>query len=216
MARNKIYANIDIGMLTPLFRFRLVAILLNWVFQGLLYADNTERAFKICLDFVLAVIAFMYLPNLKINIHLIDAFLISHTFCWLFNGQLFALLKNFNMVYNSPQRIIDYADGIKRRASKEKSINCVAVYGSLTRGEMSPQSDLDIRIIRMPGIINGIRACLFGFSERSRALINRFPLDLYVIDNKSHLLKMRKDETPIILYARTDISISSTNIASNI
>lgn len=201
----KTYAHIDIGPLTPIFQFKLIIILTNWIFQGLLYADRTEKIFKIFLDIAITIIFVIVLSNLHIVPRIIFSFFISHTLNWIFNGQLFALAKNFGIVHNDPQRIIDYAYEIKNRASKEKSIDSVLVYGSLVRGEIKTTSDLDMRIIRKTGIINGMRACTFGLIERSRALINRFPLDMYVIDSIRHLGKMRKDETPKILYDPNNI-----------
>jgi hypothetical protein len=47
--------------------------------------------------------------------------------------KLFALAKNFGIIHNEPERIINYANGIKHRSSKEKSINCVILYGSLSK-----------------------------------------------------------------------------------
>lgn len=197
----KIYANINLGPLTPIFRFKIVIILTNWLFQGILYADKTEKVFKILLDLILAtILSFFIIPFSNIYLGLLTSLIISHTILFILNGQLFALAKNFDIVYNDPQRIIDYANGIKKRASKEKSINCLVVYGSLVRGEIKPTSDLDVRVIRKSGVLNGFRACIFGLKERSRALFSQFPLDMYVIDSPKHLLKMRQDETPNILY----------------
>lgn len=197
----KIYANINLGPLTPIFRFKIVIILTNWLFQGILYADNTEKAFKILLDLILTtVLSFFMIPFLNVYLGLLISLFMSHTILFIFNGQLFALAKNFDIVYNEPQRVIDYANGLKKRASKEKSINCLVIYGSLVRGEIKPTSDLDVRVIRKSGLLNGFRACLFGLKERSRALFSQFPLDMYVIDSPNHLLKMRQDEVPKILY----------------
>lgn len=205
MKEGKTYANIDIGLLTPIFRFSIVIILINWIFQGLLYADRTEKIFKIVLDFGVTIILFLILWHPNIVVRSLISFFISHTLSWAFNGQLFALAKNFDIVNTEPCQIIEYANKIKIRASKESSINCVLIYGSLVRDEIKSTSDLDMRIIRRPGFINGIRACSFGLMERFRALINRFPLDMYVIDGVGHLHKMRSDETPEILYDPNNI-----------
>jgi hypothetical protein len=185
----------------PIFRFKIVIILTNWLFQGILYADQTEKAFKILLDLVLTTVLYSFLVSFSnVYLDIMISLIMSHTILFVLNGQLFVLARNFDIVYNDPQRIIDYANGLKKRASKEKSINCVVVYGSLVRGEIKPTSDLDVRIIRKSGIFNGFGACVFGLKERSRALFSRFPLDMYVIDSPNHLLKMRRDETPKILY----------------
>lgn len=196
----KIYANINLGPLTPIFRFKIIIIFTNWLFQGILYADKTEKIFKLCLDMTFAFLLYELAFGSNNPNNLLVAFLISHTFNWIFNGQLFALAKNFGIVHNDPEKIINYAYGVKDRASREKSISSVVLYGSLVRKEIKSTSDLDLRIIRKGGLLNGLRACIFGFKERSRALFYRFPLDMYVIDSSKHLLKMRSDENPVILY----------------
>lgn len=186
----------------PIFRFKIAIILTNWLFQGILYADKTEKAFKILLDLILATFLCSFLisfiSNLPLNFMI--SLITSHTILFILNGQLFVLARNFDIVHNDPQKIIDYANRLKKRASKEKSINCLVVYGSLVRGEIKPTSDLDVRIIRKSGIINGFRACIFGFKERSRALFFQFPLDMYIIDSPNHLSKLSKDEVPQVLY----------------
>lgn len=202
----KVYANINLGPFTPIFRFKVVIILTNWLFQGILYADKTEKVFKILLDFILTtVLCFFLIPFSNAYLGLIISLIISHTLLFILNGQLFALAKNFGIVYNEPERIIEYAHEIKNRASKSKSIDCVAVYGSLVRGEIKSTSDLDMRIIRKPGIFYGLNACIFGLKERFRALVSRFPLDLYIIDSPKHLLKMSSNEVPEILYDPNNI-----------
>lgn len=196
----KIYANVNLGPITPIFQFKLIIIFTNWVFQGILYADKTEKIFKLSLDLILTFLLYKLAFGSNNCVNLLVAFLISHTFNWVFNGQLFALFKNFGIVNNDPEKIINYAYGVKDRASREKSINSVILYGSLVRKEIKSTSDLDLRIIRKNGLANGLRACIFGFKERCRALFYRFPLDMYVIDSPKHLSKMRSDENPMILY----------------
>jgi predicted nucleotidyltransferase len=89
---------------------------------------------------------------------------------------------------------------LKYRAERETSIQLIAIYGSMSRKELSESSDLDVRILRKKGFLNGLKACLFGSFERTRSLFNKFPLDLYVIDSKDHLSKTREDETAIVIY----------------
>lgn len=207
MSYKKGYVDISNPLIKALVKFKIVMILSNWTFQGMLYADKTERLFRLLLDGLMTLVLYVILINFISSSHaaLIFAFLIAHTLNWIFNGQLFVLAKNFDILYNEPQRFIDYANGIKIRASRDKSIDCVVVYGSLVRGEIKTTSDLDVRIIRKSGIINGFRASVFGLMERSRALFNRFPLDIFVVDSTDHLLKMNDDEKPQILYDQNGI-----------
>lgn len=199
MTKEKVYSNIDIGFLTPIFRFKFVIIFTNWLFQGLLYADKTEKAFKLFSDLALTILFFSLIPDPDIFDKLIVSFLISHTINWIFNGQIFALFKNFGIIYTEPHKLIQYANEIKDRAASNNSIDCVVVYGSLVRDEIKSTSDLDVRIIRKKGLVFGILACVFAAKERSRALFNCFPLDIYVLDSRQKLSKMREDESPLVL-----------------
>jgi predicted nucleotidyltransferase len=184
---------------------KLSLIFMNWTFQGILYADKTEKAFRVTVDIILTMFFASLIPISNNYIDLFVSFLISHSLNWIFNGQLFVLAKNVTKISNNPQKIISYANKLKERSAKEKSINCMLLYGSLVRGEINPTSDLDVRIIRKPGILNGLRACIFGSKERSRAFFSKFPLDMYIIDSPNHLSKMRDDEVPDILYDPNNI-----------
>lgn len=211
----KTYANINLGPLTPIFKFKIIVIFTNWLFQGILYSDKTEKMFKLCLDVIFTFIFFRLVFDPSNYINLLLAFLMSHTFNWVFNGQLFALAKNFGIVYNDPEKIIDYAYSVRDRASVEGSISCIIIYGSLVREEIKSTSDLDLRIIRKKGFLNGLRACIFGFKERSRALFYRFPLDMYIVDSSKHLLKLRQDENPVVLYDPDRIFIKDKECSYN-
>lgn len=173
----------------------------SWLFQGVLYMDKTERAFKMLLDLLLflplySVLKWYYGTLLSAFV----AVILAHTFNWAFNGQIFVLLKILGLINTEEEQFNDYLDNIKKRLEKEKSIYAAAAFGSFSRGEAKKSSDLDIRIVRRPGVINGLRACSFGVFERSRALFKKFPLDLYVVDSKKHLSKLRDDEVPVVLY----------------
>ncbi|MEK7324059.1 MAG: hypothetical protein AAB217_02235, partial [Chloroflexota bacterium] len=73
-------------------------------------------------------------------------------------------------------------------------------------GKWTPASDLDVRLVRHPGAINALRACLLVLRERARATFRRFPLDIYVLDSGAGLSKLRPDEPPRVLINRLNIS----------
>jgi hypothetical protein len=73
------------------------------------------------------------------------------------------------------------------------------IYGSLARNAWNSRSDIDIRFLRAPGILNSIHSIFVLLRERSIAVINKQPLDAYLVDGTSFILKMRKDEKPIVL-----------------
>lgn len=196
--RHQLYAHsISARLLT---RYSIGGLLIHWTFQGMLYMDVTELSFKLALDaFLTASIGILLRQWLSWQAALLLGFMAAHSLNLAFNGQIWAVLKHYGFVSNSYYEFIRYMRDLGIRASKTSAIRKVAVYGSFSREEWLPSSDLDIRIVRHPGICNGIRACLFLLCERTRAFISRFPLDAYVIDNEKSLLKLNADEKPIFL-----------------
>jgi len=163
--------------------------------------DRTERAFYVLLEgllFPLTFFAFSAIPDLSWR--LLDALILDHTLHWLFNGHLYVVLREFSLSRVEKGHFVRYVRGLRGRIAREKSLLAGAIFGSLSRGELDSSSDLDVRLIRRLGFGNGLRACAFAFFERSRALLHRFPLDVYVLDSLGPLSRMRADESPIILY----------------
>ena len=180
---------------------KILAFFTHWLFQGILYADKTEKTFRILIDIVLTIIFFLVFINfINYQISIVLSWFISHTLNAIINGQIFVVIRNYKTKRNK-QDFTDYAKLLKKRILEEKSINAAAIYGSYCRGEVSESSDLDVRIIRKHGFINGLRSCFFGLTERTRALLKKFPIDLYILDGTKHLTsKIREDEKPIVLY----------------
>jgi len=163
-----------------------VLILSSWIFQGILYMDKTEKIFKLSLDIIFTFIFVAF------GINVLTSILIAHTLNWIFNGQIFVTCKNLKIIKTPKEKFENYIERLKNRAKDEPSIIWVGVYGSLVRGEFKETSDLDVRIIRKAGIINGLRACIFVMRERTWATFNRFPLDIYVGDSFKFLEKMNE------------------------
>lgn len=197
---NKLYKKIlDINYL-PKYVNILVIVLINWTFQSLLYMDKTEKAFKLTLDLILFVIFFIILKQfMAIYAALLISLIIAHTINWIINGHIYALLKTFGVVKTKPDVFIQYLDNLKEKSSKENSILLVATFGSLSREELNENSDLDVRIVRKKGNINGLKTCIFTLMERSWAFFNKFPLDLYLLDNFEEISKLKED--PVLVYS---------------
>ena len=184
---------------------KIIIIGINWIFQGILYMDKTEKIFKVSFDVFFTLIfwfIFLFLTKINFLFSLILAFILAHTVNWLLNNNLFGLFKTFGNVKTCEKTFREYLSRLIRKLEKEQSIVWVGIYGSLARGEFKETSDLDVRIIRKPGVMNGVRACIFILRERAWATFNRFPLDIYVGDSFEFLKKMRKDEEPIVLFSR--------------
>lgn len=181
-------------------RFILLT-LSSWTFQCTLYMDTTERYFKIILDLIMILPIFLilnYYLNLLTSILL--AIILAHTLNWIFNGQIFVLLKNLKLIKTSEQSFKEYLDGIKIRVENENSIIAAAAYGSISREKLKETSDIDIRIIRKSGFINGFKACVFVLKERFKSFFNKFPLDIYVLDSIDMIGVHIKNEKPVVVY----------------
>ena len=188
-----------------IYRKRLIAFPFHWLFQGISQADKTEIAFRIFIDISLMLILFWGFINFTtITISALLAAVIAHTFNATFNGQMYVVARHFGKS-RTVKDLTDYIKELKGRISKEESIQAAAIYGSFSRGEAKESSDVDVRVIRRRGIINGMKGCLFGFLERSKAFINKIPLDLYVLDSTKRLSNFRDDEIPLVLYDPEEI-----------
>jgi predicted nucleotidyltransferase len=179
----------------------LIIIIANWVFHGFLYMEKTEKAFFLIFDLLLFFPLWFFLSFVtNLLFSALGALLVAHTIHWLFDGHIYVMLKNLGRCKTPITKFSNYTNGLSERAKHEKSIFSIIAFGSLSRNEFSDSSDLDLRIVRKPGLVNGIRACSFTLLERGRALVDKFPLDVYTLDSPRNLSKMSPDEPPIIIY----------------
>lgn len=176
----------------------LIIIGINWTFQSLLYMEKTDKLFKLLLDLVLFLIFFIVFKQfLNILSTIIVAITLAHSFNWIFNGHIFALLKTFGIVKTKYSSFLTYMEKLKERGSKEKSIKCIATFGSISREELKETSDIDIRVVKDKGFVNGIRSSVFVMLERSKSVFNGFPLDIYLLEDEKSMHKLK--ERPIFL-----------------
>lgn len=195
---NKYASKFSSPILQRLFQCPVAGIVTHWFFQGMLYMDRTERRFKLLFDGAFTVLFAILLREWPWPMSWLLAFLAAHTLNFLFNGQLWVVLKHYGLVHHSADAFEKQAQQLAQRIAAEPSLHYAAVYGSTVRGEWKASSDLDVRLIRSPGWHNGLRACRFALRERSRAMFSRFPLDLYLLDSMEQL-RMRDDEAPLVL-----------------
>jgi len=190
------YAKTDRAFLHRLFSSPFVALASHWVFQSILYMDTTERIFKLLVDVVLTIfIALLFMAWMPSAFAIILALVIAHTMNFLFNGQLWGILKHYGYVTYNLAEFFQYLQGFSDRLTDEQAFSSAVVVGGLSQERWAPNSDLDIRLIRLPGIKNGILASIFTLKERTRALYHKFPLDIYVFDNRKLLFKNYSDES---------------------
>jgi hypothetical protein len=198
MEKTKSYANVSHPVLRWLFRSPFIVLAVQWLFQGLLYMDATERWFKVGFDVVCGFLLTTLLACIRFPLPWAVALsaLTAHTINFLLNAHLWGGLKHYGLVRTKFSSFQAYLERLKVKVECEPSIGQALVYGSMIRGEWNEQSDVDVRLVRRPGLWNGWRACWFVMRERTWALLRRFPLDMYVFDTPSRLADMRSDEYP--------------------
>lgn len=176
------------------------ALAVHWLFQGMLYMDRTERLFKLSLDALLVAPCFLlYQMRLSPVLSLLAALVTAHTVNFLGNGHLWGAMKHFGVVQTSWNDFDAELQRLHERVNRQRYIDFAGVYGSLARDAWSPSSDLDVRIVRAPGLASALSVCWFAVCERARAIAVRFPLDLYVFDSVARLAGMAEHGSALLL-----------------
>jgi predicted nucleotidyltransferase len=176
-----------------------------WMHQRTTYMDKTELFFYLILSLIFTLLLYfiLYAHGLFSSqwARILAAAIGARTLTYLFNDHFWGgLLVSFGFIKNCGRKNIrKYLIDSQRRISRCDSIHTYNVYGSLVRGEFHSKSDLDVRYIRRPGIMNGLAATSFAAKERVIAFLRRIPLDSFVGDNVEFLDKMRSDEIPIVI-----------------
>lgn len=182
-----------------------ILIASNFLFQGTVYMDKTERMVTIALTITLGVIL-RYLIPFSGN-KWAKSVIVSHLFNFVFNGHPWAFVIhqiNPNATNTSEGDFDHWLNRLETLGTKSESIAAIAVYGSLARTELSTSSDLDVRVVSYPNKRERVTSSLLICRERIRAALMRFPLDIYVCDSPDSLSRLRDDEQPEILVDKED------------
>ena len=134
--------------------------------------------------------------------------MIVHTIWWVVNGNCHVcLLDSFKFVRNAGiDSILNYIIWAKDWLLKSGCVSSVLVYGSFCRGEFHGRSDLDLRIIRTPGVCSACVIMPMAVVARVVSLFCGIPTDLQIVDSEGFLLKqMRSTELPVCVYGRDSL-----------
>ena len=185
----------------------------NWLSQSIFSMDKTEKIARLSIEIILIVILFiifLFLTPLHILLSLVIAFLIANTLSWfMFSNAHLYIIASLEIATIEKKSLKIYIEGLKKRGNRNQAILCIAIFGSMSRGEFHEYSDLDARVIRKKGFKNGILAVGFIIKERWKAQKNRIPLEILLGDSTSFMKKMRKDEPPVIIYDPNNEIISN-------
>ena len=188
-------------------QIRYMNFLKNWLHQAFTYMDTGEKIFRVSLE-AIEVGIFIVFSKLLFDPPLIPtlliSFLIIHTVNWVTNCLFWAvaIFAIPDLTNPGEKKTLKYLKNMTNRLKMHNSISGLAIYGSVSRGKWHNRSDIDIRILRLPGFMNLIKSCLLTLQERFIAFITKQPMDLFLADEVVFLKKMRSDEKPIFLIKR--------------
>lgn len=187
-------------------RARLWNLPRGWAHQGFFYLDRTQRIGRVIFEIVPTVILagligkIARVPLSHVWLWCAGLFL-AHTLNWMLNGNWWAgMLFAFPGLRNRGDRATcAYLNQMAHRLRRDRAISGVMIFGSISRGQWHARSDLDVRLLRRPGVWNGVTGVLILLRERWIALWSRQPLDIYLADGIPFLKRMRADEPPVFL-----------------
>ena len=188
--------------LRPFLKRRSFVIVANWVFQNTLVMATSERVFRFALEFACAVTIFVTVSSFVSNFeNAVLSLFTAHTINWALNGNFWATQKFFGRKYSSA-KMNQFLMKLRQRARlSQDGVAAIAVFGSLSRGQFSESSDLDVRIVRKPGIFSWAKANLFALQLRLIASVRTLPLDLLVLDNINQIYEhISSNESPVVIY----------------
>jgi predicted nucleotidyltransferase len=172
----------------------------HWLVQGMFYMDPTERRFKLSLDIAGAlVLGSLLWPRVPPPVAVAAAVVSAHSLNFVFNGHIRGALKWHGVGGVTSAVLERELPAIAARLGRSSAVAQAHVFGSLARGELHDGSDLDIRILRRPGLRAATVACTLALLERGRSLWTGVPIDIYVFDSSARMSDMRSDEVPVDL-----------------
>ena len=181
-----------------------ILIMSNWLFQGILSADRTEKIYKILFTIIFWILfyfLFHAIMGIVIFVNIILSFIVAHTLNWLVNSNFFTLIIHRLMLIKlSKKKLLDYIDTFKQRNKSQKWILYAVLFGSICRGKLKDTSDLDISIVRKPGFNNALSSLWFALKEKKIADFKGIPLEIYISDSPQDSIKrFGGEKNPVVL-----------------
>ena len=188
-------------------KFRFLQFFSNWLMQGTLHADFSEKLYKICFTFFTTLSSYLILNyfNSDLNHKIIVAFFIGHSINWIVNCNLFVLLVHRIKIKKiSKAKLFNQLISIRSRFLKLSNYDwilyCVS-HGGICNGTLNEYSDIDVSIIRKPGFKNFIYSVLFYIREKKIADIKGVPLDIFICDSPyNSISRSNYQKNPIVLF----------------
>jgi predicted nucleotidyltransferase len=130
------------------------------------------------------------------------ALIVGHTLNWFVNGNFSTIIIHRLFLKRSIKKdLFKFTDYLERRVQGKAFILYVAVFGSMSRGELKGSSDLDVSIVRKPGLANALPALREVFIIKKMADLKGVPLEIFLSDTPENSVDRFKGETvPVVIY----------------
>lgn len=175
----------------------------NWLFQGFFDLSLQEKIYKILLDIILVFLFLLLLEVTLLNI--LVALFIAHSINWVTNDHFVDNLCHLELITMNPAKMEDSIAFLKSKIETKTFITFAGIYGRISRGdEVHAGTDIDIRLLQSQGFLPSIKTCFLGHYLRFVCLFKLIPIDLNIWHKKNDLLRMRKDENPLIIIDQID------------
>ena len=184
-------------------------ILSNWLIQGILHADKTEKVYKIISTIVYGITIsaiLIYYSKLPLIWSLFLGLVIGHSINWILNSNFCSLIVHRLLASKTSKRnIFNYLTSLQNRINSKSWVLYSAAFGSICRGMLTDSSDLDISIVRNPGLNNAIKALCFVFIEKKRADFMCIPLELWLSDSpEDSKNRFKVENNPVVISDKID------------
>ena len=99
---------------------RILLLPLSWLNQGIVYMDKTEKIFKLISDVIITIGIFLMVHTKFQNVtdSLLISILLAHTLNWIFNSNISALLRNFNITKMTTETLQVYLDRLSKKVTR--------------------------------------------------------------------------------------------------
>jgi len=192
--------------------FSWLQIFTNWLMQGIMHADKSEKAYKILFTVFFWIFFFsilFFVLELPLYISLFLGFIIAHTINWFVNCNFYVLFVHrmkwfkttkpdlFNQLYAIQSRL-------ENLSNKDWVLYSVS-HGGICKGTLNKHSDIDVSLIRKPGFKNLISAIIFYVKEKKYSDFKGVPLDIFICDTPENCIeRSKRQKNPIVLFDPND------------
>jgi len=182
-----------------------ILILSNWCFQGVLHADKTEKIYKIFFTlffwFSFGMVFYFFSTYSLLTIFALS-FFISHSLNWIVNGNFYILLVHRVLFAKiSKQKLFIYLNQLENKIQDQDWVLYCASFGSICRGDLKDSSDIDVSVVRKPGIKNAFLSIAFSMKEKKYADLKGIPLELFISDTpKNSIKRFKAEKNPVVIF----------------